>query len=134
MVFVLKLVLAYHRFSFYFHFDYSSLHLDLSWKDIGRYKHMNQKSFGQSSVLIDQMKALLISAGRKMQTFWCIHSSCWVLVTAYNLNSLSRRGHLFDYTSAVILYEMCMEEPTATVSFKSVVGHMLKSFFFINHT
>ncbi|KAJ6413692.1 hypothetical protein OIU84_006490 [Salix udensis] len=25
------------------------------------------------------------------------------------------RGHLFDYTSSVILYEMCVEEPTATV-------------------
>ncbi|OEL29588.1 DNA topoisomerase 3-alpha [Dichanthelium oligosanthes] len=25
------------------------------------------------------------------------------------------RGHLFDYPSAVILYEMCVEEPTATV-------------------
>ncbi|KAL5060226.1 hypothetical protein RYX36_031830 [Vicia faba] len=39
------------------------LHLDLLWKDIGRYKHMNQKSFGQSIALIDQMKALLISVG-----------------------------------------------------------------------
>ncbi|XP_034890794.1 DNA topoisomerase 3-alpha isoform X1 [Populus alba] len=26
------------------------------------------------------------------------------------------RGHLFDYTSSVILYEMCVEEPTATVT------------------
>ncbi|KAM7273036.1 hypothetical protein ACFE04_027700 [Oxalis oulophora] len=26
------------------------------------------------------------------------------------------RGHLFDYTSAVIIYEMCVEEPIATVS------------------
>ncbi|KAG0492525.1 hypothetical protein HPP92_005923 [Vanilla planifolia] len=25
------------------------------------------------------------------------------------------RGHLFDYTCAVILYEMCVEEPMATV-------------------
>ncbi|XP_031259954.1 DNA topoisomerase 3-alpha [Pistacia vera] len=26
------------------------------------------------------------------------------------------RGHLFDYTSAVIIYEMCVQEPTATVT------------------
>ncbi|XP_012081967.1 DNA topoisomerase 3-alpha isoform X2 [Jatropha curcas] len=26
------------------------------------------------------------------------------------------RGHLFDYTSAVVLYEMCVQEPTATVT------------------
>ncbi|XP_027942134.1 DNA topoisomerase 3-alpha isoform X2 [Vigna unguiculata] len=26
------------------------------------------------------------------------------------------RGHLFDYTCAVIIYEMCVEEPTATVT------------------
>ncbi|XP_058092918.1 DNA topoisomerase 3-alpha isoform X2 [Magnolia sinica] len=26
------------------------------------------------------------------------------------------RGHLFDYTCAVIIYEMCVEEPTATVA------------------
>ncbi|KAJ1401236.1 Zinc finger, CCHC-type [Sesbania bispinosa] len=26
------------------------------------------------------------------------------------------RGHLFDYTCAVMIYEMCIEEPTATVS------------------
>ncbi|CAJ2641484.1 unnamed protein product [Trifolium pratense] len=26
------------------------------------------------------------------------------------------RGHLFDYTYAVIIYEMCIEEPTATVT------------------
>ncbi|KAJ4839793.1 DNA topoisomerase 3-alpha, partial [Turnera subulata] len=26
------------------------------------------------------------------------------------------RGHLFDYTSAVLLYEMCVEDPTATVT------------------
>lgn len=30
--------------------------------------------------------------------------------------SLSRRGHLFDYTCATIIYEMCVLEPTATVS------------------
>lgn len=62
------------------------------------------------------MKALLISAGSNMQSFWCIHNCYWVLPTAYNLNSLGRRGHLFDYTCAVIIYEMCIEEPTATVS------------------
>jgi DNA topoisomerase-3 len=26
------------------------------------------------------------------------------------------RGHLFDYSSAVVIYEMCVEEPMATVS------------------
>lgn len=31
-----------------------------------------------------------------------------------------RRGHLFDYTCAVIIYEMCVEEPTATVSHSEV--------------
>lgn len=31
-----------------------------------------------------------------------------------------RRGHLFDYTSAVILYEMCVEEPNATVGHRLV--------------
>jgi len=45
-VFVLKLVLAYCEFPFCLHFGYSSLRLDLLWKDTGRYKHMNRKSFG----------------------------------------------------------------------------------------
>lgn len=27
-----------------------------------------------------------------------------------------RRGHLFDYSSAVVIYEMCVQEPMATVS------------------
>jgi hypothetical protein len=27
-----------------------------------------------------------------------------------------RRGRLFDYIAAVVIYEMCAEEPTATVS------------------
>lgn len=30
--------------------------------------------------------------------------------------SLGRRGHLFDYTCATIIYEMCVQEPTAIVS------------------
>ena len=78
LVFMLKQVFSsYDDFPLYLHFlNYSSLHLDLLWKDIGRYKHMSQKSFGQSTVLIDQMKALLISAGCKIQSFWCTQNSC----------------------------------------------------------
>lgn len=30
--------------------------------------------------------------------------------------SHGRRGHLFEYTCAAIIYEMCVQEPTATVS------------------
>ncbi|KAK6150821.1 hypothetical protein DH2020_015753 [Rehmannia glutinosa] len=29
---------------------------------------------------------------------------------------VERRGHLFDYTCAMIIYEMCVQEPTATVT------------------
>jgi len=51
-------------------FNYSFLRLDLSWKDIGRYKHMSQKSFGLSTALMNQMDALLSSAGCKIQRFY----------------------------------------------------------------
>ncbi|KAG7607197.1 DNA topoisomerase 3-alpha [Arabidopsis thaliana] len=47
------------------------------------------------------------------EEFWtinCSHQSEEGLAT-FNW----MRGHLFDYASAVILYEMCVEEPTATV-------------------
>lgn len=75
VVFMLKLVWADYEFAFYLYFYYSFLRLDLSWKGIGRFKHMNLKSFGQSIALIDQMKALLISVGGSMQSFWCVHNS-----------------------------------------------------------
>ncbi|RDY10657.1 DNA topoisomerase 3-alpha, partial [Mucuna pruriens] len=58
------------------------------------------------------------------EEFWsinCSHKSdegianfSWML--GCNLNSFGRRGHLFDYTCAAIIYEMCIEEPTATVT------------------
>lgn len=41
--------------------------------------------------------------------------------------SLGRRGHLFDYTCATIIYEMCVVEPTATVSlFDEILLHTNK--------
>ncbi|XP_065876649.1 DNA topoisomerase 3-alpha isoform X1 [Euphorbia lathyris] len=48
------------------------------------------------------------------EEFWtinCSHKSDEGLAT-FNW----MRGHLFDYTSAVVLYEMCIQEPTATVT------------------
>ncbi|PKI79440.1 hypothetical protein CRG98_000187 [Punica granatum] len=48
------------------------------------------------------------------EEFWtinCSHRSEEGLAT-FNWT----RGHLFDYTCAVILYEMCVEEPSATVT------------------
>ncbi|EPS73635.1 hypothetical protein M569_01118, partial [Genlisea aurea] len=48
------------------------------------------------------------------EEFWgigCTHSS-EEGVTTFNW----MRGHLFDYTCATILYEMCVQEPTATVT------------------
>lgn len=104
-------------FTFSFSFSCSFLHLALSLNVIGKYKHMNQKSFGQSIALTNQRKALLLLVGCKLwillqSPFWVIVLKCLKLKTFL----LSRRGHLFDYTSAVIIYEMCVQEPTATVS------------------
>ncbi|CAL5367886.1 unnamed protein product [Camellia sinensis] len=67
----------------------SSLHQALLWNGIGRYKHTSLMNSGQSIALTIQMKALLHSI---------------------------RRGHMFDYTCVVIIYKMCVQEPTATVT------------------
>ncbi|KAK4477749.1 hypothetical protein RD792_017010 [Penstemon davidsonii] len=48
------------------------------------------------------------------EEFWsinCTHNSAEGTAT-FNW----MRGHLFDYTSATIIYEMCIEDPTATVT------------------
>ncbi|GMP25160.1 hypothetical protein CsSME_00002157 [Camellia sinensis var. sinensis] len=37
---------------------------------------------------------------------WCFKLAMW----------FCRRGHMFDYTCVVIIYEMCVQEPTATVT------------------
>lgn len=58
---------------FYLLFEYSSLHLALLWKDIGRCKHMSQKNFGQSTAPTNQMKALLLSIGCKASMPWWLH-------------------------------------------------------------
>ncbi|CAA0825808.1 DNA topoisomerase 3-alpha [Striga hermonthica] len=61
--------------------------LGSSWRGSRKSKHMNWRSSGLYTVLIILNKALLDFIGR---------------------------GHLFDYTRAVIIYEMCPQEPTAT--------------------
>ncbi|WOK95806.1 DNA topoisomerase 3-alpha isoform X2 [Canna indica] len=48
------------------------------------------------------------------EEFWTINCSHISDEGTANFNWM--RGRLFDYTSAVIIYEMCVEEPTATVS------------------
>ncbi|XP_042412626.1 DNA topoisomerase 3-alpha-like [Zingiber officinale] len=47
------------------------------------------------------------------EEFWTINCSHTSDEGTANFNWM--RVHLFDYTSAVIIYEMCVEEPTATV-------------------
>ncbi|XP_021641234.1 DNA topoisomerase 3-alpha isoform X3 [Hevea brasiliensis] len=48
------------------------------------------------------------------EEFWTINCSH---TTDEGIATFSwMRGHLFDYTSAVILYEMCVQEPAATVT------------------
>ncbi|MFS7906714.1 putative DNA topoisomerase [Helianthus anomalus] len=48
------------------------------------------------------------------EEFWKIQCSHTTDEGTANFNWM--RGHLFDYTCAVLLYEMCVEEPTATVT------------------
>ncbi|KAK7319115.1 hypothetical protein RJT34_03828 [Clitoria ternatea] len=48
------------------------------------------------------------------EEFWSINCSHRSDEGTANFNWM--RGHLFDYTCAVIIYEMCIEEPTATVT------------------
>lgn len=45
-------------FDIFFCFNCSFLHLALLWRDTGRSRHMNQRSFGQSTVLTNHQKAL----------------------------------------------------------------------------
>ncbi|KAI3992371.1 hypothetical protein MKX01_030092 [Papaver californicum] len=47
------------------------------------------------------------------EEFWMINCSHTSEDGTSNFNWM--RGHLFDYTCAVIVYEMCVQEPTATV-------------------
>ncbi|KAJ8478267.1 hypothetical protein OPV22_021994 [Ensete ventricosum] len=47
------------------------------------------------------------------EEFWTIN--CSHTSEEGTANFIWMRGHLFDYTSAVVIYEMCIEEPTATV-------------------
>ena len=60
------------------------------------------------------MKALHLLVGCKMP--FRGSSDIFILEVMWHFLVLGRRGHLFDYPSAVILYEMCVEEPMATVS------------------
>ncbi|GAV72584.1 Topoisom_bac domain-containing protein/zf-C4_Topoisom domain-containing protein/Toprim domain-containing protein/zf-GRF domain-containing protein, partial [Cephalotus follicularis] len=48
------------------------------------------------------------------EEFWTINCSHKSDESIATFNWM--RGHLFDYTSAVIIYEMCIQEPTATVT------------------
>ncbi|XP_015579811.2 DNA topoisomerase 3-alpha isoform X3 [Ricinus communis] len=48
------------------------------------------------------------------EEFWTINCSHTSVEGIANFSWM--RGHLFDYTSAVILYELCVLEPTATVT------------------
>ncbi|CAL9188554.1 DNA topoisomerase 3-alpha-like isoform X2 [Musa acuminata AAA Group] len=47
------------------------------------------------------------------EEFWTIN--CSHTSEEGTANFIWMRGHLFDYTSAVVIYEMCVEEPAATV-------------------
>ncbi|CAN6459254.1 unnamed protein product [Victoria cruziana] len=63
--------------------------------------------------------------GFVVERFWEIQSheleEFWTINCSHDSEDGSAsftwtRGHLFDYSSALIIYEMCVEEPTATVS------------------
>ncbi|KAG8383914.1 hypothetical protein BUALT_Bualt04G0063600 [Buddleja alternifolia] len=63
--------------------------------------------------------------GFVVERFWEIQShepeEFWTINCTHNSEEGTAtfnwmRGHLFDYTSATILYEMCVQEPTATVT------------------
>ncbi|KAF3772571.1 DNA topoisomerase 3-alpha [Nymphaea thermarum] len=62
--------------------------------------------------------------GFVVERFWEIQShepeEFWAINCSHDSEDGSAsftwiRGHLFDYSSALIIYEMCVEEPTATV-------------------
>lgn len=95
-------------------------HLALLWKGIGKYKHMNLRSFGLSIVLTTQRKERLISVGCKKYVSIIQFSVpiilIFIAIEDIFWNFFHRRGHIFDYTCAVSIYEMCVEEPIATVS------------------
>ncbi|WOH07973.1 hypothetical protein DCAR_0727408 [Daucus carota subsp. sativus] len=63
--------------------------------------------------------------GFVVERYWEIQShepeEFWTVNCTHNADDCTAsfnwmRGHLFDYTCAVIIYEMCIEEPTATVT------------------
>ncbi|KAI3451633.1 hypothetical protein Pfo_008298 [Paulownia fortunei] len=64
--------------------------------------------------------------GFVVERFWEIQShepeEFWTINCTHNSEEGTatfnwiRRGHLFDYTCATIIYEMCVQEPTATVT------------------
>ncbi|GAB2229073.1 hypothetical protein Droror1_Dr00023208 [Drosera rotundifolia] len=63
--------------------------------------------------------------GFVVERYWEIQShepeEFWVINCSHNSDEGTAtfswgRGHLFDYTCAVIIYEMCVQEPTATVT------------------
>ncbi|KAK2977892.1 hypothetical protein RJ640_022683, partial [Escallonia rubra] len=63
--------------------------------------------------------------GFVVERYWEIQSheaeEFWAINCTHNSNEGTAtfnwmRGHLFDYTCAVILYELCVQEPTATVT------------------
>lgn len=93
----------------------SSLPLDLLWKDFGKSNLMNRKSSGLLIVLIIQKKALLHLLGCNYHPTFN-HNEINSINKKFNGSALRRRGHLFDHTCATIIYEMCLLEPTATVS------------------
>lgn len=69
-------------------FQYSSLHLALSWNGTGRYSHMSRRNFGPLTVHIDQMKELQHSVGCKAH----INCSSLSLWNHLDINGLSFAG------------------------------------------
>lgn len=93
------------------------------WNGIGRFNRTNLKNSGRSTALTTRMKALLPSIGCKMLRIF--HLKCHLSMSGCRCFKLLgfvvfRRGHMFDYTCAVIIYEMCIQEPAATVSVTEV--------------
>ncbi|XP_047327780.1 DNA topoisomerase 3-alpha [Impatiens glandulifera] len=52
--------------------------------------------------------------GHEPEEFWSINCTHKSAEGSATFNWM--RGHLFDYTCALIIYEMCVQEPTATVT------------------
>lgn len=87
--------------------QYSSLHLDLLWNDIGRYSRMSRRNFGPLTVHTDQMKALLHSIGCKVWRLYVLLSSFSNHLKFYNILDLQAwtffRLHLCCYN----LWDVC---------------------------